>query len=324
MRHLEGVSVDDALLLFDLLMATKLLAKATRDEKNEKLKIAAPAAQGRAAGRSALRGGAGHPDDPAGPARPGRGRPGRGGPGYAGDDGAGDDRADRAGGPASSWRPRCAVIREFLPTEQDDADLAWRAELTSRFASVRAFVELLAEAVPWGGTDAGTPVVAALRALPRVMAARKHAGARHIEAFEDLVSGSWRRLVFGNPGPGDAADRPACLHILRAGGACTRRCGSSDVYAVGADKWGDPRARLIPDALWSVHSGSMLTALGLDADPRRAPARARGRPGRGAYTQVAAGLAANPAMHDQGRAGCTVRGWRPPRRRRASPRCTTR
>ena len=38
MRHLEGVSVDDALLLFDLLMATKLLAKANRDEKNAKLK----------------------------------------------------------------------------------------------------------------------------------------------------------------------------------------------------------------------------------------------------------------------------------------------
>lgn len=29
MRHLEGVSVGDALLLFDLLMATKLLARRT-------------------------------------------------------------------------------------------------------------------------------------------------------------------------------------------------------------------------------------------------------------------------------------------------------
>jgi hypothetical protein len=38
MRHLEGVSVDDALLLFDLLMARKLLARAGRDEKDAKLK----------------------------------------------------------------------------------------------------------------------------------------------------------------------------------------------------------------------------------------------------------------------------------------------
>ncbi|MER5627304.1 DUF4158 domain-containing protein [Streptosporangium sp. NPDC002544] len=43
MRHLEGVSVDDALLLFDLLMATKLLARAARDEEKAKLK-SAPAA----------------------------------------------------------------------------------------------------------------------------------------------------------------------------------------------------------------------------------------------------------------------------------------
>jgi len=62
--------------------------------------------------------------------------------------------------PIEQLEAALAVIREFLPAEQDDADLAWRAELTSRFASVRGFIELLAETVPWGGTDAGTPVIA--------------------------------------------------------------------------------------------------------------------------------------------------------------------
>ena len=85
--------------------------------------------------------------------------------------------------PIEQLEAALAVIREFLPAEQNDADLAWRAELTSRFASVRGLVELLAETVPWGGTDAGTPVIAALRALPRVLAYGKHAGARHIEAL---------------------------------------------------------------------------------------------------------------------------------------------
>ncbi len=37
-RHLEGVSVDDALLLFDLLMSTKLLSQAGRAGDKEKLK----------------------------------------------------------------------------------------------------------------------------------------------------------------------------------------------------------------------------------------------------------------------------------------------
>lgn len=38
MRHLEGASVDDALTLFDVLMATKLLARAEREDVKEKLK----------------------------------------------------------------------------------------------------------------------------------------------------------------------------------------------------------------------------------------------------------------------------------------------
>jgi hypothetical protein len=82
--------------------------------------------------------------------------------------------------PIEQLEAALAVIREFLPPEEDDTDLAWRAELTSRFASVRGFVELLAETVPWGGTDAGAPVIAALRALPRVLACGKHAGVQHI------------------------------------------------------------------------------------------------------------------------------------------------
>jgi hypothetical protein len=69
--------------------------------------------------------------------------------------------------PIEQLEAALAVIREFLPAEQDDADLAWRAELTNRFASVRGFVELLAETVPWGGTDAGIPVIAASTAPTR-------------------------------------------------------------------------------------------------------------------------------------------------------------
>ncbi|MGW2444497.1 hypothetical protein [Streptomyces sp. NPDC001675] len=38
MRHLEGASVDDALTLFDVLMATKLLARAERAAIKEEMK----------------------------------------------------------------------------------------------------------------------------------------------------------------------------------------------------------------------------------------------------------------------------------------------
>jgi len=280
MRHLEGVSVDDALLLFDLLMATKLLAKANRDEKNAKLKslprLCKAALQAESALRAAL-------DTPM--TLPGQPAQGEAGP-------AGAEPVVRVTTaqemiarielvvPIEQLEAALAVIREFLPAEEDDADLAWRAELTSRFASVRGFVELLAETVPWGGTDAGTPVIAALRALPRVLAYGKHAGVQHIEAHKELVSGSWRRLVYGNPGLGGRRiDRHAYTFcVLEVLWSALR---SKDVYAIGAGKSGDPRAKLIPDAPVERALGHHPDRARPGRRPRRAPAQARGRPGRG-------------------------------------------
>ncbi|MFI7635867.1 hypothetical protein [Nonomuraea sp. NPDC049400] len=90
--------------------------------------------------------------------------------------------------PIEQLEAALAVIKELVPPAGEDEDLAWRAELTNRFASVRGFVELLADTIPWAGTDAGAGVVAALRGLPRVLAYGKHAGVQHIEAHKDLVA----------------------------------------------------------------------------------------------------------------------------------------
>lgn len=226
MRHLEGVSVDDALLLFDLLMATRLLARAGRDEKNEKLKslprLRKAALQAESALWAAL-------DTP-------MTQPGRAAAGEAGNPGAGPvGRVTTAQEmiarialvvPIEQLEAALAVIREFLPAEQDDADLAWRAELTSRFASVRGFVELLAETVLWGGTDAGTPVIAALRALPRVLAYGKHAGTRHIEAHKGPGVGLVAAAGVRRPRPGRRADRPACPTRSACWRPCGRRCAA--------------------------------------------------------------------------------------------------
>jgi hypothetical protein len=200
--------------------------------------------------------------------------------------------------PIEQLEAALAVIKEFLPAEQDDADLEWRAELTNRFASVRGFVELLADTIPWGGTEAGAPVIAALRGLPRVLAYGKHASVGHIEAHQELVSGSWRRLVYDNPDLGDRQiDRHAYTFcVLEALWSALR---SKDVYAVGADKSGDPRAKLIPGALWSVHAPSILTALGLEADPD-AHLRKLAVDLDEVYRGLADGLEANPAITIKG------------------------
>ena len=107
------------------------------------------------------------------------------------------------------------------------------------------------------------------------------------------MTGSWRRLVFASPKlEPPLIDRPAYVFcVLEAlHGALRRR----DVYAVGADKWGDPRARLIEPRLWVRERATVLTALGLPADPREHLTRLA-EVLDGAFRQVGAGLAANTA-----------------------------
>ena len=237
-RQLERSSVDDALLLFDLLMSTKLLSGATRKSNKEKLKtfpkLKTAAARMAAAWSIVL--------------------------------------AERPEGqePASLPEMMAAVeqvvsredlaaaveaVRELLPPpgEGDDSDAGWRAALVDRYATVRPFIELLASVIPWGCTNAGTRILAALRGLPKMMAARKP-GADHIRGFEDLVTGSWRRLVFASP---------------------------------------KLEAPLI-DRLWVRERGTVLTALGLPADPREHLAELADVLD-GAFKQVGAGLATNDA-----------------------------
>ena len=72
------------------------------------------------------------------------------------------------------------------------------------------------------------------------MAARKP-GAEHVKGFEDLIgrvvaAAGVRQPQLEPP----LIDRPAYVFcVLEALHAALRR---RDVYAVGADKWGDPRA----------------------------------------------------------------------------------
>ncbi|MDP9843371.1 Tn3 family transposase [Streptosporangium lutulentum] len=287
-RELEGTSVDDALLLFDLLMSTVLLSRASRAGDKEKLKnlprLRIAAARLAAAWTIVM-------DTPQTQAE---------------DDGGekvttAAEVLDHVEQVVTREQLAAAVetVLELTPlsSTEDDGYLEWRVELVDRYGTVRPFVDMLASLIPWGCTAAGSQIVAALKALPKLMAARKP-GTEHIKGFEDLVTGSWRRLVFGNPNlDPPLIDRPAYTFcILEAlHGALRRR----DVYAVGADKWGNPRAALIEERLWVRERATVLTALGLDAEPT---AHLRELAGvlDDAYKQVAAGLAANPSVSVKG------------------------
>ncbi|MFP3969687.1 Tn3 family transposase, partial [Actinomadura fulvescens] len=277
-RHLERSSVDDALLLFDLLMSTKLLSGAARKSNVEKLKtfprLKTAAAQ-MAAAWSVVLG-----ELPGGQSTP------VSVPEMMAAVERVVSRADLAAAVES--------VRELLPPpgEGDDGDSEWRAALVDRYATVKPFIELLASVVPWGCTEAGTPILAGLRGLPKLIAAKKP-GVDHIRGLEGLVTGSWRRLVFANPKlAAPLIDRPAFVFAVleQLHDALRRR----DVYAVGADKWGDPRVQLIAPRVWVRERDTVLTALGLPADPREHLAELADILD-GAYRQVGAGLATNEA-----------------------------
>lgn len=92
---------------------------------------------------------------------------------------------------------------------------------------------------------------------------------------------------------------------------CTRSAPASGVT----------RAALIPERLWVRERATVLTALGLDADPR-AHLRELAEMVDDAYTQVTAGLAGNASVSIKG-GRLHIRGWRPRRCRKGSRRSTT-
>lgn len=285
-RHLEGAAVDDALLLFDLLMSTKLLARAERVSVSEKLR-ALPrfrkAASTVAKAVELLRDAAEADEEMAA---------------QAAEDGVDFERVRLAQvwseiervASREELAKALATVAELVP-DDEDSDAEWRAQLVSRYQTVRGFLEALARVIPWGCTEASKPVLDALRALPGVLA-RRPPGREH--TAEDIVTGSWRRLVFENPDlPPPQIDRAAYTFcVLEALWRALRR---RDVYARGTDRWGDPRARLLDDTAWGIARPQVLTALGLPAQPDAKLDELATELDQ-AYRQVADGLGANTAV----------------------------
>ena len=156
-----------------------------------------------------------------------------------------------------------ATIVEFVPDGDGDEDAGWRAELVARYGTVRGFIRLLVEVIGFGSVPAGAPVVAALRGLPELVG-RKKVNAAEVDG--ELVTGSWRRLVFANPDlPAGVVDRAAySVCVLEQLHRALRR---RDVYAAAGDRWGDPRAKLLSGPRWDAARPRVLTALGLEEEP---------------------------------------------------------
>ncbi|MEV6332380.1 hypothetical protein [Streptomyces sp. NPDC051909] len=164
----ETAAVDDALDLLDVLMGSRLLARAERLGREEKLKNLPKLRK--AAGRVAkavevLLGIA---------------------PATA--DGEATSVLDAWEAiekvvPRGKLAEALAVIAECVPDGDGDEDAEWRAALASRYGTVRGFIRLLVDTVDFGAVSTGTPVVKALKQLPHLVGRRKVAPPRSTSSW---------------------------------------------------------------------------------------------------------------------------------------------
>jgi hypothetical protein len=148
---LRARAVDDALELFDVLMTNDLMARAARESREERLqrypklsKDAGKLAQAVGVMLEALE----HEERPS-------------------LDGVWE--AIEAKVPREELRAAVAYLAEIAPPPGADPGGEWREALVDRFASVRAFVPMLASSIEFGAIDAAAPVLAAMRELPALL-----------------------------------------------------------------------------------------------------------------------------------------------------------
>ncbi|HUY49236.1 MAG TPA: Tn3 family transposase [Streptosporangiaceae bacterium] len=253
-RHLEARSIDDALELLDLLMTTELLGRAQRESDRENARRHPRIA--RASSRLAVAVEALFDSD------------GWGGPGE-------EPRVSQvweaieAVVSRAELRAALALVNESVPPPGGPDPDDWRAALPARYPAVSGFLKMLPAVIGFGASAEGTPVLAAMRALPDVLAYRGRLPAplipgRLIDA--GVVNGPWRRLVFGHPAHEDGAvSRHAYAFCVLE--QLWRHLKRRDIWADASTRWRNPQARLLEGDAWQAVRADVLTTLGLPGDP---------------------------------------------------------
>ncbi|MFF4505284.1 Tn3 family transposase [Streptomyces sp. NPDC001401] len=289
--YLTSRAVDDALDLLEVLIATKLLARAERETAKEKLKTLPRVERASAKLAAAFQIVFDITNEQV-------------------DTDTGEISPPEVETLEAMWArieqvvPRhelaaaIAALFELTPPLDSDADEAWRAQLVTRFGTVRPFLKLLVTVVDFGATPEGLPALKALKSLPDLMG-RKKVGPAEIDT--GLLTGSWRRLVLSAPHlePGTVDWKAYAFCVLEQ---VHRMLRSKQVFAKNSSKWGDPRAKLLDGDAWEQAKPTVLASLNLPAEAGEHLA-ARAALLDGTYREVAARVPANSQIvfDDDGR-----------------------
>jgi TnpA family transposase len=161
-------------------------------------------------------------------------------------------------------------------------------ELVDRYRRVRRFLPTLLHAVTFEGTQAGQPLLAAVRFLTQIEH-RRHPDMR--DAPLDFVPGGWRRLVVPRHAP--MADQQA--YTLCAVERLRESLHRRDVFVARSERWGDPRVKLLRGAQWDVFRPQVCRALGRSESPEP-ELRALAQQLETAYQRTVANFPANAAV----------------------------
>ncbi|MDQ6899618.1 MAG: Tn3 family transposase, partial [Candidatus Dormibacteraeota bacterium] len=243
-QRLQKIAVDDALDLLEVLMATKLLARAERESAKERLRTLprfTRASSKLAAAIQILL--------------------------QLADAGVELSVFDVWAEierivPRSEVAAALAAVLELAPPADEEADDLWRAELVKRYPTVRPFLPLLTEMIDFGAVDAGQGILDAIRRLPELMGRRK---VRVDDVASELVTGAWRRLVFQAPDAEPGIDRYAYAFCLLE--QLYRALRRRDIFAATSERWADPRALLLSGEAWDRTRPDVLVSLRLPAQP---------------------------------------------------------
>jgi len=253
-RFLEAKSVDDTLELLDLLMATELLNKAQTAANKEKVrkhpKLAKASAR-LAVAVDAL---------------------------FESDSWGGEDseplvaqvwEAIEAVVSRTELRAALVVVNENVPPADAADPDDWRAELVGRYTTVSGFVKLLPKVIEFGANAEGAAVLQAMQMLPDVLAYRSRLPAPLIPRRmidEQVVTGAWKRLVFGHPEHEvGAVNRHAYTFCVLE--QFYRHLKRREIYADASTRWRNPQAQLLEGDRWEEVRPEVLTALGLPENP---------------------------------------------------------
>ncbi|TMR93937.1 Tn3 family transposase [Nonomuraea basaltis] len=251
-RQLEAQAVDDALDLFAVLMANRMISPARRASERERLamlpqleKAARILAKASKILTEELDLVAEHDADL---------------------DVAALWAAVEEAVPRTAVAGAVATVEALVPEDDGSAEAAMRENLASRYNTVRPFLSLLGESDALDAAPAGRRILKAVRRLPAL--SRRRVKDRPLlprEVDADLVPAMWRRAVFSNAKlPQGAVDRDAyvvCVleHLHRA---LNRR----DVFAAPSNRWADRRARLLDGPRWEAVRPDVLAGLSLTED----------------------------------------------------------